>query len=136
MTIFHQPIDGVAHHRRRPISFVAQRCVEIGRGDMGLVRAPLASKGDHGSDRVLILRLMQRPNPLRILLRFQEGLNWHKALVRGIRLHERAIQGRMMGDQLLLDRQRDGFIKQPFEQPLFVNRRFRFCENVERFHGC
>ena len=42
----------------------------------------------------------------------------------------------MMGDQLLLDRQRHGFIKQPFEQPLFVNRRFRFCENVERFHGC
>ena len=56
--------------------------------------------------------------------------------MRGIRLHERAIQGRMMGDQLLLDRQRHGFIKQLFEQPLFLNRRFRFCENVERFHGC
>ena len=40
-----------------------------------------------------------------------------------------------MGDQLLLDRQRHGLIRQPFEQPLFVNRRFRFCENVEWSHG-
>ena len=42
--------------------------------------------------RVLILRLIQQSNPLRILLRFQEDLNRHKALVQDIRLHERAIK--------------------------------------------
>ena len=41
---------------------------------------------------VLILRLIQQSNPLRILLRFQEDLNWQKALVQDIRLHERAIK--------------------------------------------
>ena len=53
MAILHQAIDGIAHHRGRPIPLVRQFGVGIGGGDMRLIGPPLAAKQDRGIARIL-----------------------------------------------------------------------------------
>lgn len=115
MPVLHQPVHRIGHHRCRPSPFVRQFRIEIGRRDMRLVRPPLAPKR-HGRIARVPFRI-QRPDPLLVLFRFQEYLHRNEALVGRIGLHQRTIQRCMLGDQLLLDGQRHGFIKELFEKP-------------------
>lgn len=96
MVVFHESIDGMAHHCRRPIPLVRQLRIGIRGGDMSLVGLPLSAKRDRGITRIQLLGwgrvCIQRPNPLFMFFRFQKDFHRHKALVGGIGLDRRTIQ--------------------------------------------